>query len=81
MTPLYHEPWFTFQFEDARTIPRFHLDGLPAGRAVSVFKIDRVSGDRVLLLASATVGPDGWVDLQQPILVRAGEAFVVVPDA
>jgi hypothetical protein len=23
---------------------------------------------------------DGWVDLLEPIIVRAGEAFVVVPD-
>jgi hypothetical protein len=32
------------------------------------------------LLATATVGRDGWVDLNEPIIVRAGEAFIVVPE-
>jgi hypothetical protein len=26
------------------------------------------------------VGEGGWVDLTEPIVVRAGEAFVAVPD-
>jgi hypothetical protein len=30
---------------------------------------------------TATVGEGGWVDLAEPIIVRAGEAFVVVPEA
>jgi hypothetical protein len=31
------------------------------------------------LLATAIVGEGGWVDLPEPIIVRAGEAFVAVP--
>jgi len=31
-------------------------------------------------MATATVGEGGWVDLQEPIIVRAGEAFVAVPE-
>src|SRR4030095_6702556 len=31
------------------------------------------------LLATATVGEGGWVDLSAPIIVRAGDGFVAVP--
>jgi len=36
---LYEDPHFTFRFADDRLIPRFHLDGDPAGQPVSVFRI------------------------------------------
>ena len=78
-TPLYHDPHFTFRFADDRIIPRFHLKGVGAGRRVEVYKIDPGSGERLGLLATATVGEGGWVDLPKPIIVRAGEAFVAVP--
>src|SRR5262249_23244665 len=44
-----------------------------------VFKIDPGTGERLGLLATAIVGEGGWVDLTEPIIVRAGEAFVAVP--
>ena len=47
---------------------------------MEVFRIDPGTGDRLGLLATATVGDDGWADLPEPILVRAGEAFIAVPD-
>jgi hypothetical protein len=50
--PLYEDPHFTFRFEDDRLIPRFHLEGVEAGRQVSVFKIDAGTGERLGLLAS-----------------------------
>jgi hypothetical protein len=78
MLPLYQDPWFTFRFAVDRLIPRFHLEGVPAGQRVSVFQIDPGTGERLGLLATATVGQDGWVDLPAPILVRAGEVFVAV---
>jgi hypothetical protein len=78
MLPLYEDPWFTFRFAEDRIIPRFHLEGVRPGRQVSVFKIDPGTGERLELLATATVGADGWVDLTEPILVRAGEAFIAV---
>jgi hypothetical protein len=53
MLPLYEDPHFTFRFADDRIIPRFHLEGVEAGRLVV---------------------------LPEPIIVRAGEAFVVVPE-
>lgn len=81
MIPLHRDPHFTFRFADDRLIPRFHLEGVEAGRSVSVFKIDPDSGERLGLLATATVGEGGWVDLYEPIIVRAGEAFVAVPEA
>jgi hypothetical protein len=77
---LYEDPHFTFRFADARLIPRFHLEGVEAGRRVAVFRIDADSGERLGLLAAPTVGEDGWVDLSEPLLVRAGEAFVAVPE-
>jgi hypothetical protein len=80
MLPLYEDPYFTFRFGDDRIIPRFHLEGVEAGRRVSVFRIDPGTGERLGLLATATVGGDGWVDLLEPIIVRAGEAFIAVPE-
>ena len=80
MQPLYEEPWFTFRFGDARTIPRFHLEGVAVGLCVSVFKIEPETGVRLGLLATATVGEGGWVDLAEPIIVRAGDAFIAVPE-
>lgn len=79
MIPLYHDPHFTFRFADDRIIPRFHLEGVEAGRRVNVYRIDPDTGDRLGLLTTATVGEGGWVDLVEPIIVRAGDAFIAVP--
>jgi hypothetical protein len=78
MIPLLHETHFTFRFGDDRIIPRFHLEGIEAGRPVSVYKIDADSGERRTLMTMASEG--GWVDLPEPIVVRAGDAFVAVPE-
>jgi hypothetical protein len=80
MIPLHHDPWFTFRFADERIISRFHLEGIPPGQRISVFKIDPGSRERMGLLATATVGEEGWVALAQPIIVRAEIAFIAVPD-
>ena len=56
-----------------------HLEGVSPGSQVSVIKIDPKSGERLGLLATATVGDGGWVDLPQPIIVKAGEGFIAVP--
>jgi hypothetical protein len=80
MLPLYDDTGFTFRFADDRIIPRFHLEGVEAGRRVSIFRIDSGTGERLDLLALATVGEGGWVDLEEPIIVRAGEAFIAVPE-
>jgi len=81
MIPLYEDPHFTFRFADNRIIPRFHLEGIEAGRRVSVFKIDPQSGERLGLLSTATVGEGGWVDLGDSIIVKAGDAFIAVPES
>ena len=47
---------------------------------MSVFKIDPGTGERLGLLATAAVGEGGWVDLTEPIIVRAGEAFLALPE-
>ena len=80
MLPLHHDPHFTFRFADDRIIRRFHLEGVEAGRRVAVYRIDPGSGERLGLLATAIVGDGGWVDLPEPIIVRAGDAFIAVPD-
>jgi len=80
MIPLHHDPCFTFRFAEDRLIPRFHLEGVEVGRRVSVFKIDPGTGERLGLLATATVGAGGWVDLAEPIIVLAGEAFIAMPE-
>jgi hypothetical protein len=75
---LYLGPWFTFRFADDRIIPRFHLEGVEVGSPVPVFKINPATGERLGLLSKATVGEDGWVDLAEPIIVKAGDAFIAV---
>jgi hypothetical protein len=79
MIPLHEDPDFTFRFADDRIIPRFHLEGVEAGRRVEVFKIDPATGERLGLLTTATLGEGGWLDLAEPIIVRAGEVFIAVP--
>ena len=79
MMPLHHDLHFTFSFVDELIIPRFHLEGVSPGSQISVIKIDPDSGQRLGLLATATVGDGGWVDLPQPIIMRAGEAFIAIP--
>jgi hypothetical protein len=81
MRPLYEDPHFTFRFADDRSIPRFHLEGVEAGQQVSVFRIDPGTGERLGLLATATVGEGGWVVLAEPIIVLAGDAFSAEPGA
>ena len=80
MRPLYEDPLFTFRFAEDRIIPRFHLEGIEAGRQVMVYRIDPGTGERLGVLAMATIGEGGWVDLAEPIIVRAGDVFVAVPE-
>ena len=76
---LYRDSWFTFRFGEDRLIPRFHLEGVAFGSPISVVKIDPHTGQRLGLLTTATVGDGGWVDLPQPLIVKAGEAFISMP--
>ena len=80
MKPLYEDPHFTFRFDSDRNIPRFHLEGVEAGQQVSVFRIDPGTGERLGLLATAPVSDGGWVELTEPIIVKAGDAFVAVTE-
>ena len=61
MLPLYQDSCFTFRFVDDRIIPRVHLEGVTPGTHVSVIKINPNSGQRLGLLATATVGDGGWL--------------------
>jgi hypothetical protein len=78
MIPLHHDPYFTFRFDDDRLIPRFHLEGVGAGRRVNVFRIDPANGERLGLLTTGLTNDGGWVDVKESIIVRAGDAFVAV---
>jgi hypothetical protein len=80
MVPLHRDPFSTFQFGEGRIIPRFHVEGVWAGTRVGVFRLDPATGDRLGLIATAAVGDGGWVDLPEPLVVRAGDSVVVVPD-
>jgi hypothetical protein len=80
MKPLYRDPWFTFRFAEDRLIPRFHLDAVEPGLKVAVFRIEPNTGERLVLLATAAVSAGGWVELPEPLVVRAGDAFVAVPE-
>jgi putative acetyltransferase len=81
MTPLHRDPHFTFRFAEDRLIPRFHLDGIELGRRVAVYRLDPQTGGPAELLARAVAGDGGWVDLAEPLVVRAGEGFIAVPEA
>jgi hypothetical protein len=80
MIPLYRDPEFTFRFADDRIITRFCLEEVAPGSKVSVFRLDPETGRRLGLLAMATVGDAGWVEVAEPIVMRAGEAFSAVPE-
>ena len=80
MRPIHQDPWFTFRFAEERIITRFHLEGVEAGQRVSVFKIDPSTNERLGLLAIATIGEAGWVDLAERIIVRVGDVLIVVPE-
>lgn len=79
MIPLHRDRHFTFRFADDRLIPRFHLEGVDAGRRVDVFRIDPSTGERIGLLTTGVAEDGGWVDVTEPITVRAGDAFIAVP--
>lgn len=79
MIPLHHAPHYTFRFADDRIVARFHLEGVGAGRRVAVYRLDPATGVRLGLLTTGVAGDGGWVDVADPITVRAGDAFVAVP--
>ena len=79
MTPLYRDPPFTFRFADDRLVPRFHLAGVGPGRRVAVYRLDPATGAPLDRLAEAVTGENGWVDLPEPLVVRAGGGLVAVP--
>jgi hypothetical protein len=47
---------------------------------VAVGKFDPVTGDRLGLPTAAAVGDGGSVDLSVPVNVKAGDAFIAVPE-
>ncbi|MBP3956163.1 N-acetyltransferase [Gemmata sp. G18] len=75
---LYRDTHYTFRFADDRLVPRFHLEGVEAGCGVTVFSL---TDDKVpaRVLAKTRAGADGWVELAEPLVVRAGGGFVAVP--
>lgn len=77
---LYEDSDFSFRFADDQLIPRLHIEGVPAGQQICVFKIDPTTRNKLELLTTATVGDDGWVNLLEPLRVKAGETLMAVPE-
>jgi putative acetyltransferase len=81
MTPLHRDPHYCFRFAEDRLIPRFHLDGIEPGRRVAVYRLDPQTGGPTDLLVRAVAGEGGWVNLPEPLVVRADEGFIAMPEA
>jgi hypothetical protein len=79
MLPLYRDPHFLFRFEEPRIISRVHLEGVEAGRPVRLVRVDPVSLSERDIIAEATVGPEGWVELAAPFRLLPGDAFLAIP--
>jgi hypothetical protein len=75
MIHLYRDPGFTFRFNEDRIIPRIHLEGAIAGTLVELISLSDASEK----IATAIVALDGWVELDPPLIVRAGTGFVAYP--
>lgn len=80
LIPIHRDRHYTFRFGESRVIPRFHLEGVGPGGRVAVYRFDPATETRLGLITVVDVGAGGWVDLHEPILVRAGEGFVAVPE-
>ena len=77
MIELYRDDDFTFRFAEPRVVGRFHLEGVPAGTVVAVHRLAS-PGDVVgELLAMATVGAGGWVEVTPAMRVDAASGFRV----
>jgi hypothetical protein len=68
-----------FHIADDSTISGFYLDRVQVGQRFAVLKINPQTGKRLSFLGSATAGENGWVDLEVPIIVKAGDSFIAVP--
>jgi hypothetical protein len=78
MIPLYRDPWFTFRFNEARRIDVFFVEGIEPGQRVAVHALDMTTRMPGPLLVLATVGEAGKVALAEPLVVQAGEGFLVL---
>lgn len=77
MIELYRDEDFTFRFAEPRVVGRFHLEGAAAGTVVAVRRL-ATPGDVVgELLATATVGEGGWVEVTPALRVGAANGFRV----
>ena len=81
MLPLYIDNGFRFRFAEDRIIPRFHLEGVRLGAIVIIYRIDPIQGEMDEVLQRAVVGDSGWVELPQPLIVRMGGGFLVIPES
>jgi|YNPBryunderm2012_1023409.scaffolds.fasta_scaffold28323_2 hypothetical protein len=82
MIPLSADAWYRFRFAEPRRVSRFHLDGVGEGQLVAIHRLDPDEETPGGELCRARVGPRGWVDLDEPLLVRPGRGFAVrgIPD-
>ncbi len=73
MIPLYRDPGWTFPFADDRSIPFFFLPGAQPGLTVRVTRAG-------VVLRTAVTQEEGRVAFDPPLLVRAGDVLLVLPE-
>ncbi len=77
MIELYRDDDFRFRFAEPRVVGRFHLEGVALGTVVTVRQL-RTPGEVVgELLATATVGDGGWVEITPALRVDVTNGFRV----
>jgi hypothetical protein len=77
MIPLYSDDRFTFCFAEDRIISRFHMEGISVGTSVRIYRFSTETKEVQELLQEAIVGENGWVEIKNPLVMRAGDGFVV----
>lgn len=77
MIRLYADDRYTFRFAEPRLIPRIHLQDAPVGAKVQLWPLqDSLSNLSTLPLRESLVGPNGWVELEPPLIVSPEAGFV-----
>jgi hypothetical protein len=78
MIPLRRDPWFTFRFAEARRVDVFFVEGVEPGRRVAIHVLDPTTQAPGARIGVAFVGEAGRTEPAAPLIVQAGEGFLVL---